>query len=75
MFTYPSMSLKIVRLSATNEAVVHHVLINLPLKQIKEHVIFRCIKNCFLPSNLSKMSTHAFYIPSTNMKILKYFLS
>lgn len=48
MFTYPSMSLKIVRLSATNEAVVHHVLINLPLKQIKEHVIFRCIKNCFL---------------------------
>lgn len=53
MFTYPSMSLKIVRLSATNEAVVHHVLINLPLKQMKEHVIFRCLK---LLSNLSKMS-------------------
>lgn len=33
------MSLKIVRLSTTNEAVVHHVFINLPLKQTKEHVI------------------------------------
>lgn len=52
------MSLKIVRLSATNEAVVHHVLINLPLKQTKEHVIFRSVKIAFY----FKYNDYAFYI-------------
>lgn len=59
------MSLKIVRLSATNEAVVHHVLINLPLKQTKEHVIFRSVKIAFY----FKYNDYAFYIwASTNIE-------
>lgn len=37
MLTYPSVSFKIIGLSAADETVVHHIFVNLPLQ--KDHRI------------------------------------